>query len=121
MERAAAAPSVTLLSCLPAARFFLRNGERTRADALATFAKERADLGGVPVLHAVALNLRGLVNSDPDVLLQAVELFRRLPRPHPRAGACVDAARALAGVGRRDEASELFEEARRLYEDLDAQ
>jgi DNA-binding CsgD family transcriptional regulator len=82
--------------------------------ALATANPEVARLQGA------ALQCRGLVVDDPEVLLQAVAVHRRGPRPLELARACEDAAAALVQAARPAEAAPLFDEALMLYDRLQA-
>ncbi|GAA4404851.1 LuxR family transcriptional regulator [Fodinibacter luteus] len=70
----------------------------------------------VASVRSVALRCRGLLADDPDLLLGAVALARQAGLLVDHAGACEDAAGALAGHARRDEATALLSEALELYE-----
>jgi DNA-binding CsgD family transcriptional regulator len=75
---------------------------------------------GVARLEGAALQCRGLVDGDPQALLQAVAAHRRASRPLELARACEDAAATLVRAARPAEAAPLFEEALELYERLQA-
>lgn len=75
---------------------------------------------GAPSAEGVALRCRGRVEDDPEILLGAVEAYRRAPRPFDRALACEDTATALGRKERREEAAALFEEAFAVYDRLGA-
>lgn len=66
---------------------------------------------GVDRIRAVELHARGLLDGDPDVLLEAVAAYRRGARPVETAAATVDAAVSLARAGRSEEVPPLAEEA----------
>jgi DNA-binding CsgD family transcriptional regulator len=83
-------------------------------NAAATVAPE------VPSVQSAALRCRGLVESDPGCLIDAVALARRSGRVIDHAGTCEDAARVLADLGRTGEARDLLVEAIDVYESLDA-
>jgi DNA-binding CsgD family transcriptional regulator len=75
---------------------------------------------GVARLEGAALQCRGLVAGDPEILLQAADAHRRGPRPLELARACEDAASTLVRAARTAEAARLFDEALELYERLSA-
>jgi DNA-binding CsgD family transcriptional regulator len=77
---------------------------------------------GSPVAswRAAALWCRGLLQGDADALVAAVSAYQQVPRPIERARACEDAASALSGVGRRQEAAALLEDAVGVYERVGA-
>jgi DNA-binding CsgD family transcriptional regulator len=70
--------------------------------------------------RAAALWCRGLLHGDADALVEAVSAYQQVPRPIQRARACEDAAGALSGVGRREEAVALLEDAVGVYERVGA-
>jgi DNA-binding CsgD family transcriptional regulator/tetratricopeptide (TPR) repeat protein len=70
--------------------------------------------------RAAALWCRGLLHGDADALVEAVSAYQQVPRPIQRARACEDAASALSGVGRREEAAALLEDAVGVYERVGA-
>lgn len=63
-----------------------------------------------------ALRCRGLVDADPDVLLEAIAAYERGPREVERAAACEDAAVHLAEAGRTAEAMAQVDQALAVYE-----
>lgn len=96
-------------------------GHRAVAAEVAAVTAEGVALAPeVPSVRSLALRSRGLVDGDPEPLLEAVALARRSPLMIDHAGACEDAARVLAGTGRGDEAVALFTEATQLYEQAGA-
>ena len=70
----------------------------------------------VPTVRSLALRCRGLVDGDAAPLVAATALARGSPLLVEHAGACEDAASALAQGGRRDEAATLLGEALARYE-----
>jgi DNA-binding CsgD family transcriptional regulator len=70
--------------------------------------------------RAAALWCRGLLHGDADALVAAVSAYQQVPRPIQRARACEDAASTLSGVGRREEAVALLEDAVGVYERVGA-
>jgi DNA-binding CsgD family transcriptional regulator len=64
----------------------------------------------------VALRCQGLVDDEVEPMIEAVELARQAPLLVEHAGACEDAARLLAQVGRRAESAALLTEALERYE-----
>lgn len=75
---------------------------------------------GATTAAAAALRCRGLLDSDPLVLLEAVELLRSGCRPMDLAFAAEDAGGALGTAGRIDDARVLLEEALAVYEEVGA-
>jgi DNA-binding CsgD family transcriptional regulator len=77
---------------------------------------------GSPVAswRAAVLWCRGLLHGDADALVAAVAAYQQVPRPIERARACEDAASVLSGVGRREEAAALLEDAVGVYERVGA-
>lgn len=74
----------------------------------------------VPTVQSAALRCRGLVDDDPDLLVEAVETARHGPRLLDHAGACGDAAAVLTATGQPAKAKELLLEAQARYEAVDA-
>ena len=70
----------------------------------------------VPTVRSMALRCRGLVYGDLEPMIEAVVLARQTPLLIEHTGACEDAARLLAQVGRRDEAAALLVEALERFE-----
>lgn len=88
--------------------------------AAATAADRAADLDpGSPLLRGIAVQARGLVDDDPDLLLHAVKLFEGAERPLVRASAAEDAGRALGRYG-DPAARDLLNTALDLYEESGA-
>ena len=74
----------------------------------------------VPSVRSLALRCQGLVDGDPEPMLEAVALARKVPLLVEHAGSCEDAAGLLARAGRRDEAVLLLNEALQRYEQAGA-
>jgi DNA-binding CsgD family transcriptional regulator len=74
----------------------------------------------VASVRSAARRCRGLLDSDPAALLQAVQLARRGARLLDHAGACEDAASVLIRAGDDRGAKDLLSEARTRYETVDA-
>lgn len=105
----------------PLVRLCVAHGVLDRARTVTEQCEEaahRAD--GVPSADGAALNCRGLVEDDPEVLLAAVAAQRKGPRVFERARTCEDAGTSLARHDRAAEARTMFEEALGLYEELGA-
>jgi DNA-binding CsgD family transcriptional regulator len=75
----------------------------------------------VPTVRSVALRCRGMVDHDVEPLIEAVAIARETSLLIEHAGACEDAARVLASVGRSDEAVALLEEALGRHEGAGAE
>jgi DNA-binding CsgD family transcriptional regulator/tetratricopeptide (TPR) repeat protein len=102
-------------------RLALARDDRPTAERVSEMTIEAAALAlEVPSVQSAALRCRGLVTSDTDCMMQAVVLARSSGRVLDHAGACEDAARVLADLGRTGEARDLLVEATDLYESLDA-
>ena len=69
---------------------------------------------------ATALQCRGLVQRDPDQLLEAIARYRHTPLRPDLAACCEDAAGLLAASGRHDEAIAVLHEAATIYADINA-
>jgi hypothetical protein len=74
----------------------------------------------VPSVLRAACWCRGLAETNPESLLEAVELARRGGRLIDHAGSCEDAAAVLSTAGRADEAKRLLVEALERYEGVGA-
>jgi DNA-binding CsgD family transcriptional regulator/tetratricopeptide (TPR) repeat protein len=105
----------------PLVRLALALDKRELAQKVTEVTEEAASRAvEVPTITAAASRCRGLVDNDPDRLLEAVELARRGPRLLDHAGACEDAAAVLVSAGRSGEAKALLLEALQLYESAGA-
>ena len=95
------------------ARIAVRGARRDLADKAADFAERRAQANpSFPLLTAIALHTRALVDDDPAALAQAAEAFGDVHRPLPRAAALEDAGRVSAD---RDTAVYFLDEAHHTY------
>lgn len=108
------------LAGLDLVRMALEVGDTERAGAVTTDLEELAERAGVPTAQGAALLCRGLLESEPEVLLRSVETYRRGPRPFERALACEATAGVLAHHGRLEDGVPLFTEALEIYEELGA-
>jgi DNA-binding CsgD family transcriptional regulator len=70
--------------------------------------------------RGAALWGRGLLHGDADAMVEAVNAYQQASRPVERARVCEGAASALSGVGRREEAAALLEDAVGAYERVGA-
>jgi DNA-binding CsgD family transcriptional regulator len=91
-------------------RLLVKNGEHEQAAAMLLPPGEYGDYAGADP------HCGGLVTGDADLLLRAVDSYRLGTNRLNLAGACDDAAQALAGSGRMDEAVQLWEEGLALYD-----
>ena len=69
---------------------------------------------------AAARRCRGLLERDPEALLEATALYRKTPLRPDLAACCEDAATVLAESGRRDEAVVLLDETATIHLDTGA-
>lgn len=75
---------------------------------------------GAVTLRGIERRCRGLLDDDPEVLVEAATVLRQSCRPLERARACEDAAEALSRAGRLEHARPWFDEALSLYQPLEA-
>ncbi|HWD09464.1 MAG TPA: LuxR C-terminal-related transcriptional regulator, partial [Actinomycetota bacterium] len=115
-------------------RLALASGEGGLAEEVTAALEALASQTDVASVRGAALRCRGLVRSDPALLLEAVQAYRSTPRRWELALACEDAAVALAGtrsavpagggqvgdVGTARRARALADEALDTYRSLDA-
>jgi DNA-binding CsgD family transcriptional regulator/tetratricopeptide (TPR) repeat protein len=95
------------------ARIAVRGARRDLAAKAADFAERRAQANPTfPLLKAIALHTRALVDDDPEALARAAEAFGDVHRPLPRAAALEDAGRVSAD---RDTAIYFLDEAHNTY------
>ena len=109
----------------PWMRTFAGIGLAANDQAFAENAAHVAELGaernpGVNTMAGVALQVRGLVNKDPDALGRAVSILRAAPRPLLLAQALADHAAALMAVGQVAAASKRMAEASSCFANLGA-
>jgi DNA-binding CsgD family transcriptional regulator len=107
----------------PLVRLALTAGERLRAEDAVAVLEELAAAEDRASLVGTALRCRGLVEQDADVLLAAVDAYRRSPRRMELAEGLEDAGRVLHG-GRRlkpvGAARDLLDEALSIYRNAGA-
>jgi DNA-binding NarL/FixJ family response regulator len=102
-------------------RLCLATGARARAEAVTADAEEGARRApGIHSAEAAARRCRGLLDRDPDALVDAVRLLRKSPRVVDTAAALEDAGGAMAGAGRRDDAVALLRDSLHEWEALGA-
>ena len=101
-------------------RLALAMDDRTGLARIVSALEVAATRATVPSLKGAALRCRGLVDSDPDLLLRSVEAYRAGPRHFERAQACGDAGVALMRSGREKAAAGLFDEALDTLEEIGA-
>jgi DNA-binding CsgD family transcriptional regulator len=102
-------------------RLALAAGDRPMAQAAARACQAEAAAETHPARATVAsMRCRGLLESDPDALTEAVAHYRALGPATELPGALEDLAVVLARSGREEEASTAFTEAVGLYEGLQA-
>ena len=102
-------------------RLSLVVGETAMAKTVTEAAEAGAGLApDVPTVLSAALRCRGLLEEDPAVMVDAVDLARPTGRVLDRAFAGEDAGHVLASAGRTDEAVALWSEAMELYEGIGA-
>ena len=95
-------------------------GESILAEEVTASLEALAARAGVASVDGAALRCRHLVGGSLAPALAAIAAYRRSPRRRELALACEDAARALATVGRRDEARGHAVEAIEIFGALDA-
>jgi DNA-binding CsgD family transcriptional regulator len=86
------------------------------AEVAGTVAADVALAPDVPTVRSVASRCGGMVTGEVEPMIEAVAIARETPLMIEHTGACEDAARLLAGCGRRDEAVALLAEALELHE-----
>ena len=112
-------------------RLALAGNEPILAEQVTAAVESLAGTAGIASVTGAALRCRGLVDSDPEALLEAVAAYRRSPRVREIALACEDAAAMLATAGassragngaggRMAEARRLAEDALEIYRTLEA-
>jgi DNA-binding CsgD family transcriptional regulator/tetratricopeptide (TPR) repeat protein len=101
-------------------RLALAVGDRERAEQAVAAVAEIAARNEVPWLAGTALRCQGLLGSDPEVLLAAVDAYTAASRPLELGLACEDAAVVLARHDNLDAAQPLVDKVLGIYERLDA-
>lgn len=102
-------------------RLALQEGDAARAEDVTIALEEAAERSTSLSAKAVARRARGLLDNDPDLLLEAVALYSMTPRIIELNGAREDAAGVLIQHSRRDEAAKLLDDAAAVYVDLGAE
>jgi DNA-binding CsgD family transcriptional regulator len=95
-------------------------GRDELADAVTAELEEGALRSPAASAAGAALRCRGLVERDPDLVLDAVARYRETPSVHDLASCCEDAAGLLAAASRGQEAVTLLHEAAAIYTDIEA-
>jgi DNA-binding NarL/FixJ family response regulator len=101
-------------------RLSLATGREGFASSLMPDIDRMASLMNVPSAEGAALRCRGLVTSNPDVLVLAADAYRRSPRVVELAQTCADAAVQLASAGRKKLATDMLQEAGAIFARLEA-
>ncbi len=96
------------------------HGDRERAQEVAVATEALAGSNDVPSLRGVALQCRGLADSDPRVLEDAAEVLDASPRPLERAVAAEDAGTVWMRTGASERARVLLGRAAEGYESIGA-
>jgi DNA-binding CsgD family transcriptional regulator len=102
------------------ARAAKRAGDEELVRTVTAAMEEMAAHAAVPYAEGGALVCRALADSDPDIALAAVEVYRPSDRAPEVAAACEDAGGLLAVKGQAASARDLFEQALAAYEQLGA-
>jgi len=97
-------------------RLSLQAGDRQRAVATTNEVEALAARSTVSSAQGTALRCRGMVEADVNLLVRAVEAYRKGPRLGDLASACEDAGLALTRAGRTGEGIALLEEALAVHE-----
>jgi DNA-binding CsgD family transcriptional regulator len=101
-------------------RLAIRLGREDLARSVTSDLEEGARRTPALSAAAAALHCRGLLDKNPDLLLDAVARYRDTPLRPAFAACCEDAAGLFAANTRRDEAVTLLREAAAIYDDINA-
>ncbi|MGW8554496.1 ATP-binding protein [Streptomyces tubercidicus] len=101
-------------------RLALARGDTAHAQRYAAAAKTRAEHSGRPYHLGDAYRCQGLLDKDPDLLLEAARCYQEAPRPLSEAHALTDAAELLARRRQPAQARPLLDQALEIYARLDA-
>ena len=104
----------------PLTRLALARGDLELANGVTALIENGAALAEVPTVQSSALRCRGLVDGDPELMLEAVAIARTGDRPVNLADTCEDAVSVLAAAGRKEEAKPLLLEALKHYDTMGA-
>ena len=102
------------------ARVAMAQGAPVAAEEAAEDAAVLAERSGMVWARAAALQCRGLAQDDPDLLLEAVNIWRQTSWVPATAAASLDAAPVLAAAGRASEAVPVAEDALAAWQRLGA-
>ncbi|GAA5611975.1 helix-turn-helix transcriptional regulator [Streptomyces platensis] len=101
-------------------RLALSRGETAEAQRFTAAARARADHSAVPHHIGDAYRCQGLLDQDPDLLLEAARCYHEAPRPLSEAHAHTDAAELLAGRRHPAQARVVLDQALAIYTRLGA-
>ncbi|WP_326617898.1 AAA family ATPase [Streptomyces decoyicus] len=101
-------------------RLALARGDTANARRYAAAARARAEHSGGPHHLGDAYRCQGLLDQDPDLLVEAARCYHAAPRPLSEAHALIDAAELLAGRRQPAHARALLDQALEIYTRLDA-
>lgn len=101
-------------------RLALAQDDQAGARRYEQAARSRAKHSGAPYHLGDACRCRGLIDQDPELLLQAARHYREAPRPLSEAHAYTEAAELLARHGRLSDARALLDRALAIYQRLNA-
>ncbi|MDQ3380225.1 MAG: AAA family ATPase [Actinomycetota bacterium] len=102
-------------------RLSLDHDQRDLAERVVSGAAELASRGGgIATVDGISLLCRGLLEDDPDTLLDAVAAYREGPRPFDLAAACEEAGESRARHGFQDDGVKLLREASEIHATLGA-
>ncbi|HVF32192.1 MAG TPA: AAA family ATPase [Acidimicrobiales bacterium] len=118
--RVATGPMTDPWTAMAFVRLCVATGDRPRARRVLPAIDEQARALGTPFMQGQAMRCRALVDQDPDLLVEALPLYRASRRRNELAAASEDAAGLLAAANRLDEALPLWDEATELWEGLGA-
>ncbi|MFE6740201.1 ATP-binding protein [Streptomyces tubercidicus] len=101
-------------------RLALSHGDTTAAQRYTAAARARGDHSAGPHHLGDASRCQGLLDQDPDLLLEAARCYQEAPRPLYEAHALTDAAELLAGRRNPEQARALLDQALDIYTRLGA-
>jgi DNA-binding CsgD family transcriptional regulator len=103
-----------------AVRLALKHGDRKEAEHVVLALEAGAATVGLASWHGAALVSRGLLEADPELLLQGVDAYERSPRRLAVAQAREHAGATLCAVGRDEEGRAQLQAAIEVYEETGA-
>ncbi|MEU8781097.1 AAA family ATPase [Streptomyces sp. NPDC048637] len=101
-------------------RLALAHDDVANARRYAHAARQRTEHSGAPYHLGDDFRCQGLLERDPDLLLEAARCYREAPRPLSEAHAYTDAAELLAHCGQPAQARALLDRALEIFTRLDA-